>query len=92
MIMINVNDKLKYEDYKKFLLSGSHITYEINRTQSKNHDIGSYRVNKVSLFCYVDKKYIPEANIISSHIFINLLVNYTKITSSSIDNLFQFLI
>ena len=75
MIMINVNDKLKYEDYKKILFNGSHITHEMNRIQSKNHDIGSYRINKVSLFCY------DEANIISSHIFINLLANYTKITS-----------
>ena len=30
----------------------------MNRIQSKNHNIESYRINKVSLSSYDDKKYI----------------------------------
>ena len=34
------------------------MKHEINRFQSKNHNIGSYRTNKISLSSFDDKKYI----------------------------------
>ena len=34
------------------------MKHEINRIQSKNHNIGSYRTNKISLSSFDDKKYI----------------------------------
>ena len=34
-----------------------YIRHEMNRIQSKCHNIGSYRINKISLSSYDDKKY-----------------------------------
>ena len=34
------------------------MKHEINRIQSRNHNIGSYRTNKISLSSFDDKKYI----------------------------------
>ena len=31
---------------------------EMNRIQSKDHNVGSYRINKISLSSYDDKKHI----------------------------------
>ena len=33
-----------------------YTSHELNRTQSKNHNIGSYRINKISMSPYSDKK------------------------------------
>ena len=32
----------------------------MNRIQSKNHKIGTYEINKISLSCFGDKIYIPD--------------------------------
>ena len=31
----------------------------VNRTQRKDHRIGTYQINKISLSCFDDKIYIP---------------------------------
>ena len=47
----NVNDELNYEDYKIALFNRSYMRHEMNRIQSKDHNIGSYRINiSFSLF------------------------------------------
>ena len=43
--------------YKNVLYNTSYMRHEMNRIQSKNHNIGSYRSNKISL-SYDDKKNI----------------------------------
>ena len=72
------------------------MRHEMNRSQSKDHNVESYRINKISLSSYDDKKDIlkdgynrlSKMGIVSSPIFINLLVNHVKIISSNTDNLF----
>ena len=34
------------------------MRYEINRIQSKDHNIQTYEINKVSISCYNNEKYI----------------------------------
>ena len=53
-----VDDKLRYEDYKNVLFNRSYMRYEMNRIQSKDHNIVSYRINEVSLLFYYDRKYV----------------------------------
>ena len=36
----------------------SNMRQEMNRIQSKDHNLGSYRINKISLSSYDDKKHI----------------------------------
>ena len=72
------------------------MRHEMNRSQSKDHNVESYRINKISLSSYDDKKGIPKdgynrlskIGVVGFPIFINLLVNHIKIISSNIDNLF----
>ena len=59
----------------------------MNKIQSRDYDIGSYRINKLSLWSYGDKRYILK-DIVGYHIFIDLPINYMKILLSKIDNLF----
>ena len=40
------------------LFNKSYMKHEMNRIQSRNHKIGSYRINKICLSSYDDKKYI----------------------------------
>ena len=39
------DDKSKHEDYKKILLNGASMRHEMNRIQTKAHNIGSNRIN-----------------------------------------------
>ena len=52
----NVDDELKYEDYKNVLFNRPCMRHEMNRIQSNDHSIGSYRINKISLSFFDDKK------------------------------------
>ena len=54
------DDKLKYEDYKNVLFNRSYKRHEMNRIQSKDYNIRSYKISKVFLSCYDDKKHTPE--------------------------------
>ena len=36
------------------------MRHEMNRNQTKDHNIGSYRINKIYFSSYDDKKYILE--------------------------------
>ena len=44
-----IDDELKYEDYKNVLFNKSYMRNEMNRIQYKDHNIGSYRTNKIFL-------------------------------------------
>ena len=57
----------------------------MNKTQSKNHNIGFYRINKAS-FTITKALYI-KIDIVVYHILINPLLNHKQIISSNIDNL-----
>ena len=39
------------------------VRHEMKRFQSKKHSIGAYKVNKISLSCFDDKKYVLDDGI-----------------------------
>ena len=47
-----VDNELKHEDYKMVLFNKSDMRNEMNKIQSKNHNIRSCRINKISLSSY----------------------------------------
>lgn len=64
----------------------------MNRTQSKDHNVWTYRINKTSLSCYNNKKYIIEdgcSRLSHSHKS-TLHKSFSKTNSLNIDNLFWF--
>ena len=65
------------------------MRHEMIRIKSKDHNIASYRISKVSLPRYDDRKYMSRNGYSRFFtFFINLLVNNTKIILSSVDNSF----
>ena len=84
-----VND----EDCKNVLINISYIRHEMNRIQSKDHNIRSYRISKISLSSYNEQNIIKHGYILGCHIFINLhIIDHIRLILSNIDNLFIFLL
>ena len=69
-IMKNIIKKyVKQEDYKNifFLITNKYI--KMKTIRSNNHQLGSYGLNKVSLSCFDDKRYILDDVYINSYAY-----------------------
>ena len=53
-----IKNNIKHEDYKNVLLENKQIHHQMKTIRSINHQLGSYDLNKVSLSCFDDKRYI----------------------------------
>ena len=49
---------ISHNEYKDVLLNKKCLRHSVNRIQSKDHKIGTYEINKISLSCFDDKIYI----------------------------------
>ena len=58
-----IKNNIKHEDYKETLLSNQQMHHTMKTIRSKNHQLGSYEINKVSLSCFDDKRYISKDGI-----------------------------
>ena len=54
----NVVATISHNEYKDVLLKNNCLRHSMNRIQSKDHRIGTYEINKISLSCFYDKIYI----------------------------------
>ena len=54
----NVVAKIIHNKYKDVLLNKKYLRHSINRIQNKDHRIGTYDINKISLSCFDDKTHI----------------------------------
>ena len=54
----NVVASISHNKQKNVLLNKKCLRYSMNRTESKDHKIGIYEINKISLSCFDDKIYI----------------------------------
>ena len=48
----NVDATLIYNDYKHVLLNNKYLRHLMNKIQSKDHRMGAYEINKMSLSCF----------------------------------------
>ena len=55
-----------HNKFKDALLNKKYLKYSMNRTQRKNHKIGTHEINEISLSCFYDKIYIQNMCKISS--------------------------
>ena len=53
-----IKNNIKHEDYKNVLLENKQIQNTMKTIRSSKHQLGSYEINKVSLSCFDDKRYI----------------------------------
>ena len=55
-----IKNDVKHEDYKQTLLENKQIYHKMKTIRSQHHKLGSYEINKVSLSCFDDKRYIHD--------------------------------
>ena len=58
-----IKNNIKHEDYKNVLINNKQIHHTMKTIRSMNHQLGSYEINKVSLSCFDDKRYIANDGI-----------------------------
>ena len=60
MIIVNINivATIICKEYEEVLLNKKCLRHFMNRIQSKDHKIGTYEINKISLSCFDDKIWI----------------------------------
>ena len=51
----NVVTTISHNEYKDVSLNKKCLRHLMNRIQSKDHRIGTYEINKISLSCFDDK-------------------------------------
>ena len=53
-----IKNSIKHENYKNVLFNDEQMHHNMKTIRSNLHQIGSYELNKVSLSCFDDKRYI----------------------------------
>ena len=53
-----INKEIKHEDYKNTLFDNKQIYHQMKTIRSVNHQLRSYGLNKISLSCFDDNRYI----------------------------------
>ena len=53
-----IKNNIKHKNYKDVLINNKQIHHTMKTITSENHQLGSYELNKVSLSCFDEKRYI----------------------------------
>lgn len=53
-----IKKDIKHENYKDTLFNSKQLLHTMNTIRSQNYHLGSYQINKVSVSCFDDKRYI----------------------------------
>ena len=60
-----IKKDIRHEDYKHVLFNNEQIHHTMKSIRSKNHQLGSFELNKISLSCFDAKRFIHENGITS---------------------------
>ena len=58
-----IKKHIKHKNYKDVLLNQKQLFHTMKTIGSQNHQLGSYEINKVSLSCFDDKRYLLQDGI-----------------------------
>ena len=61
MIIVSIKRQratISHNEYKDVLLNKKCLRHSMNRIRNKDHRMGTYETNKISLSCFNDKIYI----------------------------------
>ena len=58
-----IKNNIKHDDYKETLFNNKQMYHKMKTIRSENHQLGSCELNKVSLSCFDDKRYIHKDRI-----------------------------
>ena len=62
---IVIKKDIQHKDYKNTLFNNKQMYHKMKTIRSEGHQLGSYELNKVSLSCFDDKRFIPDNGITS---------------------------
>ena len=60
-----ITKNIKHKDYKEVLFNNKQMHHTMKTIRSNNHQLGSFELNKISLSCFDDKRFIHENGITS---------------------------
>ena len=60
-----IKKDITHQNYKQTLLENKQMYHKMRTIRSRKHQLGSYEINKISLSCFDDKRYILEDGITS---------------------------
>ena len=60
-----IKKDITHENYKQTLFENKQMHHKMKTIRSQNHQLGSYEINKVSLSCFDDKRFIHSNGITS---------------------------
>ena len=58
-----VNIATEFNEFKDVLFNKKIIRHKMKRIQAKKHKIGTYEIDKISLSCFDDKRYVLDDGI-----------------------------
>ena len=58
-----VNIATEFNEFKDTLFNKKIMRHKMKRIQSKKHKLGTYEINKISLLCFDDKRYVQDDSI-----------------------------
>ena len=58
-----IKRNIKHDDYKNILIKNEQMQHRMKTIRSERHQLGSYEINKISLSCFDDKRYIANDGI-----------------------------
>ena len=64
-----VNIATKFNEFKDVLFDKKVIRHKMKRIQAKKHKIGTYEIDKISLSCFDDKRYVLDDGVNTSAYF-----------------------
>ena len=68
----------EFKKFKDVLFNEKIIRHKMKRIQSKKHKLGTYEIDKISLSCFDDKKYVLDEEFICWFIFIKIVSQVVK--------------
>ena len=58
-----VNIATEFNEFKDVLFNKKVIRHKMKRMQAKKHKIGTYEIDKISLSCFDDKRYVLDDSV-----------------------------
>ena len=58
-----IKKNIKHDNYKDVLFNNKQIYHKMKTIRSNNHKLGSYEINKRSLSCFDEKRYLHDGGI-----------------------------
>ena len=70
-----INTATEFKEFKDTLFNKKVIRHKMKRNQGKKHKTGTYEINKTSLLCFDDKRFVSDDAIHTLLIFIKTYKN-----------------